>query len=113
MPWITALGESGGGCFPSSTASHGSSTHLQLYRHLDLLCILLCCAGNPMLVNGYPIGCNLERRDKGNNSLCHHTDIALLGGCLLVSSHGKEHKKACSLMILVSACILFMRALPL
>ena len=42
---------------------------------MDLLYILLCCVGSPLLVNGCPIGCNLEGRDKGNNSLCHDADI--------------------------------------
>ena len=59
-------------CFPRI-----QPTHLQMYRSLDLLGILLCCVGNPLLVSGCLFGCDLEGRDKRNNSLCHDADITL------------------------------------
>lgn len=45
---------------------------------VDLPDILLCCVGNLLLVNECPFSCNLEGRDKGNNSLYHDADITLL-----------------------------------
>ena len=47
------------------------STQLQVYRHMDLLGVVLCCVRSPVLVNGY----NLEGRDKGDNSLHHDADF--------------------------------------
>lgn len=53
------------------------STHLQLYR-IFIAVILLCCAGSPLLVSGYPTGVNLEGREQGNNSLYHDADVTLM-----------------------------------
>ena len=68
----------GGGEISSlgSTASRGSSLHLQMYDCADLSGILLFCVGNPLLVNECPFSCNLQQRDKGNNSL-HHNATSL------------------------------------
>ena len=65
-----------GVCSLSSTASWGSGP-LPMYGCVDLSGILLCCLGNPLLVNECPFSCNLEGRDKGSNSLCHNVDITL------------------------------------
>lgn len=46
-----------------------------VHRCMDLLGILLCCIGNPLLVNGCPIGCNLEKRNKRKNSFLHDADV--------------------------------------
>ena len=54
------------------------STHLQMHSYLDLLGVLLCCGGNPLLVNGRLLGSNLEGRVKGNNTLCHDADVTPL-----------------------------------
>ena len=51
------------------------STHLQMYACVDLSVVLLCCLGNPLLVNECLFCCNLKGRDKGNNSLYHNADI--------------------------------------
>ena len=67
----------GRGCSATSTTSpEVQSTHLQLYRCLDLLHVLLCCVGNPLLVTRCQTGCTLEGRDKESNSL-HHGAITL------------------------------------
>ena len=51
------------------------STQLQMYRCMGLSGILVCCAENPLLVYRCPTGCNLEMRDKGNNSLHRNSDV--------------------------------------
>ena len=51
----------GGGHSPSSTASWGvPSAHLQMSGCVDLSGVLLCCVGNPLLVNGCLFSCNLR-----------------------------------------------------
>lgn len=50
-------------------------THLQMHTYVGLLGVLVRYAENPLLVYGCPTGCNLERRDKGSNSLSHDADV--------------------------------------
>ena len=68
---------SGSGRGPLTQFHHflgSQSIHLQICGCLDLSGILMCCIGNPLLVNECPFSYNLEERDKGNNSRCHDAD---------------------------------------
>lgn len=49
--------------------------HLQIYRCMDLLSVLLCYVGHPLLFKGHPFSYKLEERHNGNNSVCHDADI--------------------------------------
>ena len=51
---------------------------------MDLSGVLLCCVGNLLLVNECLFNFNLERRDKGNDSLCHDADIPPQIGSYLI-----------------------------
>ena len=68
----------GGGGFysPSYTASQGSSP--PTFRCMTVwISQVLCCVGNPLLVNEWPFSCKVEGKDKGNNLLCNDADITL------------------------------------
>lgn len=51
------------------------SSHLWMYRCLDLRGILVFYAESPLLVSGCLIGCDLEERGKGSNAFCHDADV--------------------------------------
>ena len=51
-------------------------TYLQMYKCMDLCNPGVLCR-RPLLVYGYPTACNLEGRDKGNDSCCHGADVTL------------------------------------
>ena len=77
----------GGVHSPSSTTSHGSSPPtFKMYGCVDLSGLLLCFIGKSLLGNECLFSCNLERKDKGSNSLPHDADITpknsfLSGNC--------------------------------
>ena len=70
--------QAGGWYLPSSTASWESSP--PTFRcTAGWICQVSCCAcGNSLLFNKCPFSCNLEGRDKRNNSLCHDVDGTLV-----------------------------------
>ena len=92
--WITTARGEGGIPSPVPLSLKDQSTHLQIYSCMELLVILLCCVGSPLLVNGCLIGCKSQEEDQGNNSLCHDTYVLndwLLNGIKLMLSWNKPH----------------------
>ena len=75
MPWITAAREGEGAVALVPLLPGVQPTHLQIYRCVDLLGIFLCHVENTLLVSGYPFGCNLQERDKGNDSLHFDAEV--------------------------------------
>ena len=62
-------------CFPSSTASWGSSPPTCRCIGVWVSQAFRSAVQRPLLVNGSPTSCNLEGRDKGNNSLHQDADV--------------------------------------
>ena len=73
--WIATTGGKGKRLLPYfHCLPEVQPTYLQMYRHVDLSGVLVCCAGCPLLVSRCPTGCNLEGRGKGNG-LRHDADV--------------------------------------
>ena len=61
---------------------------------MDLLGVLSCSVGNPLLVNGCPIGCDSEGRHKGNNLLLHGADVSPVTSGVYSNYEEESHSNA-------------------
>ena len=53
------------------------STHLQMYRCVDLSSVLVCWVEEPLLSYGCFTSCGLKSSDKGSISCCHDACVTL------------------------------------